>query len=71
MAILGIIALAPLIVIAGALLRSVLLFWPVMIGLGALHSHIPAVPPLGWGASFWLVFVLSLLLDYNSSASSD
>lgn len=67
---LGIFA-APAIAFVQGLMRAILLFWPVMVGLGALHSYIPMVPPLGWAACFWLVFVLGLLIPTGGTDSSD
>lgn len=54
--------IAPVIAFGLALLRAALLFWPAMVFLGALHSYIPAVPALGWQATFFLVAVLGLLI---------
>jgi hypothetical protein len=34
------------------LITGLILAWPVMIALGIWHSYFPAVPPLGWLASF-------------------
>jgi hypothetical protein len=63
--------LAPLLIFAYAIVRSVVLFLPVMWTLGALHGYIPAVPALGWQATFLVVLLLSLLLPSGSSSSSD
>ena len=55
-------ALTPLFRLALALLNALVLFWPVMWCMGALHTYVPMVPSLGWVACFWLVALLSLLL---------
>lgn len=53
---------APLIALVEAALRGVVLFWPVMILMGALHSYVPAVPALGWFPCLLLVALLGLLI---------
>ena len=70
LAFLGLMLASPFLVLGVSLFRAAILCYPAMLGLGALHSHIPAVPPLGWVATFWLVFVLGLLIP-TSSTSSD
>lgn len=69
LAVIGFLALAPVLAFVGALLRALFLFWPTMVFLGALHSYIPAVPPLGWQASFFLVAVLGLLIPTGTTTS--
>jgi hypothetical protein len=66
---LGLIA-APLIAIGAAFLRALVLFWPTMLLLGAVHSHIPAIPSLGWQATFLVVALISLLVPVATSSSS-
>lgn len=36
--------------------------WSVMVLIGAIHSHVPAVPAFGYGASLLLVILVSVLL---------
>lgn len=50
-----------------ALFRGLVLFWPVMLIIGALHAHLPVVPPLSWEASFFLVAALALLIPTATS----
>ena len=72
LAVIGLLALSPVLVLVGAFLRALLLFWPTMILLGAVHSHIPGVPALGWQATFFVVAVLGLLIPTGSvSTKSD
>lgn len=59
--------ITPLIALAGAFLRALVLFWPVMIVLGMIHPLIPAIPALGWSACFLLVALLSLLIPTGGS----
>lgn len=60
----------PLFALAGALFRAVLLFWPTMILLGAVHSHIAWVPNLSWQATFLVVALLGLLIPTSTSTST-
>ena len=61
---------APFITIGAAFLRALILFWPTMLLLGAVHSHIPAVPSLGWQATFLVVALIGLLVPVSASSSS-
>ena len=54
-----------------ALLRAIILFWPTMVVMGAVHSYIPIVPSLGWQATFLVVMLISLLIPTATSKSSD
>jgi hypothetical protein len=54
--------LAPVATLLGAMARALLLFWPTMILFGAVHSHIPWVPPFGWTTCFWVVALISVLV---------
>lgn len=36
--------------------------WVVMLLLGALHSHIEAVPALGFAPSLWLTLLVGVLI---------
>jgi len=63
------ILVAPLLVLALAFLRALILFWPTMVVLGALHTQIPAVPALGWWATFLLVAALGLLVPTSDQTS--
>lgn len=60
--------ISPLIALASAFLRALVLFWPVMIVLGMIHPLIPVIPALGWQACFLLVALLSLLIPMSSSS---
>lgn len=51
-----------------AFLRAVILFWPTMLLLGAVHTYIPIVPSLGWQATFLLVALLSLLIPTSTGS---
>ena len=64
------ILIAPLLVLAGAFVRALILFWPTMILLGAVHSYIPMVPSLGWQATFLVVMLLGLLIPHGSTSAS-
>ena len=61
---------SPLLIPAAAFFRALLLFWPTMVLLGAVHSHLPWVPPLGAAATFLVVMLLSVLVP-TSSTSND
>jgi hypothetical protein len=61
----------PFIALGMAAVRAVVLFFPTMLALGAVHSYIPMVPPLGWAATFWVVFALSLLIPTTSGSIDD
>lgn len=63
--------MAPLIAMLTALVRGLFLFWPTMIAMGAVHSFVPAVPPLGWAACFWIVTLLGLLIPTAGSVDAD
>ena len=62
---------APFIILFSALFRALFLFYPTMLVLGAVHSSIPMVPPLGWQASFWVVAALALLFPVGTSVKSE
>lgn len=53
--------LSPFIALLGAMIRAAILAWPVMLFIGALHSYVPAVPPLGWKPVFFIVAIAWLL----------
>lgn len=64
----------PLLALAGAFLTAGLLCVPLMISLHFLNAFVPAVPALGWQASFWVLTVVRLLVPgagYSSSSSKD
>lgn len=67
--ILGILAL-PFLALAGALLYALILFWPVMLLLGALHTWLLWVPALGWQPTILALAVLYLLIPTGSSSTS-
>lgn len=71
LAVIGLLALAPLLALGGALLRALVLFWPVMILFGMLHAQVPAVPAFSWWVSFLIIALLSLLVPTATSSSSD
>jgi hypothetical protein len=43
------------------------LFWPTMILFGAVHSHLPWVPPLNAVTTFLVVALISILVSTGSS----
>lgn len=59
---------APLLSLAFAFLRAALLFWPTMLLLGAVHSHLPWVPPLPAVATFLVVALISVLVPTGDSS---
>jgi len=62
----------PLLTLVMAFTRALLLFWPTMILLGAVHSHVPWVPAWGYVTTFLVVALLGLLVPTgNSQSSSD
>lgn len=63
-------ASAPIIALLGAFLRAVVLVWPTMILLGAVHSHLHWVPPLGAVATFLVVALISLLVPTGGASSN-
>ena len=65
------IASLPLLSLGLAFVRGLFLFWPVMILLGAVHSHIAWVPALGWQATFLVVALLTLLLPSDAKVNTD
>lgn len=63
----------PLLALAQAFLTAGMLFLPLMISLHFLNSFAPAIPALGWQASFWLLVVARLVFPgagYGTSGSS-
>lgn len=66
---LAIILLTPLFAIIGAFVYGAILCIPLMIGLHFLHAFVPIVPALGWVASFWLLWVVSLLIPHSGGSS--
>lgn len=70
MRVLGFLVAAPLLTFVGAFLRAAILFWPTMILLGAVHTYLPWVPPLGAPATFLVVALISTLLP-GSGDSTD
>lgn len=71
LALLALMAAAPFLTLGFAFLRAALLFWPTMLAFGAVHSHVDWVPALGWQATFWVVFLLSLLVPTGGSVKTD
>ena len=55
--------------LAYAFIRAVILFWPTMVVMGAVHSYIPIVPSLGWQATFLVIMLLSLLIPTTVSSN--
>ena len=68
--VLAALAAAPVLALANALLRATILFWPTMLLLGAVHSHLPWVPPIGAGATFLVVALVTLLIPTDSPSAS-
>jgi len=52
-------------------LRAAILFWPVMLLLGAVHSYLPWVPALGWWPTVLVVALLGLLIPVGSVNGKD
>jgi len=71
LAILGLLALSPVLAFLSALLRGAVLFWPVMVFLGSLHTYWDVVPALPWWGTFLLVMVLGLLIPSGSTVDLD
>lgn len=67
--VIAVLAVAPVLALLGAVLRAVVLFWPTMLLLGAVHSHLGWVPPLGAAATFLVVALISLLVPTNNSST--
>lgn len=53
-----------------AFFRAIFLFFPTMILFGAVHSHLPFVPALGWVATFFVVALISILIPTSTSVSN-
>jgi hypothetical protein len=60
--------LSPLLALLGAATRAVILFWPFMIVVGALHSQIPGIPPISWVSSFLIIAAFSLLIPTSTDS---
>jgi len=67
---LGVTIFAPVFSLLGAFLRALMLFWPTMLLLGAVHSYLPSVPALGWSATFFVVALISVLIPTGISTST-
>ena len=63
--------IAPGLAFLSGLFRAIVLFWPTMVFIGALHSNWPAIPALGWAATFFLIAVIGLLIPTGSSVDLD
>ena len=61
--------LTPLFALLGAGIYAIVLFWPVMVMLGALHNQVGFewVPAPGWQTSLIIVAVLYLLVPNQSA----
>jgi hypothetical protein len=70
-AMLALLAASPLLALVGALFSGAVLFWPVMLLLGAVHTHLPWVPPLGAGPTFLVVALLYLLIPTGTASSTN
>ena len=70
LAVFGLVILGPFLALIGAFGRALMLFWPTMLLLGAVHSYLPAVPALGWAATFFVVALLSVLIPTGSNATT-
>lgn len=71
LAVIGVLLATPLLALGLALVRAVILAWPTMLVLGALHTHVPVVPAWGLVTTFWVVFAISLLVPTGTNASSN
>ena len=70
LAVFGLVVLGPLLALIGAFGRALMLFWPTMLLLGAVHSYLPAVPALGWSATLFVVALISVLIPTGVSTTS-
>ena len=72
LAMMGIVLMLPVFALFGAVVRALILGWPVMLLLGALHTvpDLYWVPPLGIWATMGVVAVLGLLIPSGSSADT-
>ena len=62
MSVFTVILLSPFIALAVALARAAIFVFPATLLLGALHSHIPEVPALGWKPVFFIIALAYLLV---------
>lgn len=67
MALILVLIMTPLMAFASAIIRATVLFWPLMVFMGAAHEWIPIIPALGWQATFLLIAVVSLLFPSGNS----
>lgn len=70
LAVFGLVILGPLLALIGAFGRALMLFWPTMLLLGAVHSYLPVVPALGWSATFFVVALISVLIPTGGSTNT-
>jgi O-antigen ligase len=61
---------SPFIILGFALVRALVLFWPVMILLGMAHAQIPGIPALGWWPTLVVVALLGLLIPTSTNTST-
>lgn len=70
-AIAGLFALSPILILVFSLWRALLLFWPTMLFVGAVHSDVFSwVPALSAWQTFLVVALLGLLIPSDTSFSS-
>lgn len=60
--------LVPLFATFGAAIAAVLMFWPVMLIFGALHSYLAWVPAIGWQPAMLVVALFALLIPTASNS---
>lgn len=71
-AVIGLFMLAPLLTLGGALFRALVLFWPTMLFVGAVHNDVfEWVPALSAWQTFLVVAALGLLIPTSSESSSN
>ena len=61
MGVLVLMIVTPLLALLAAGAKALVVFWPVMLIMGALHTYWDVIPALPWQASFLLVMVITLL----------
>lgn len=50
------------------ILRYVLGAWIIMFGLKVIHEDVTLVPPLGFGASFWILLIVGVVVSIATVA---
>ncbi len=70
-AVTGLLALSPLLILLASLWRAIVLFWPTMILVGAVHNDVfDWVPALSAWQTFLVVALLGLLIPTGTTATA-